>query len=55
MNLFYSAFIGKTVLLGINKDNNIDPNGNLIEDEASGTHSNFFDLDAEEVWGDGWE
>lgn len=50
MNLFYSAFMGKTVLLGINKDNNIDTNGNLIEGDASGAYSKSFELDIEEVW-----
>lgn len=50
MNLFYSAFIGKTVHLGINKDNNIDPNGNPIEGDVSGAHSKPCDFDTEEVW-----
>jgi hypothetical protein len=40
---------------GINKDNNVDTNGNLIEGDASGAHSKSFDLDIEEEWGDGWE
>jgi hypothetical protein len=40
---------------GINTDNNVDTNGNLIEGDASGAHSKSFDLDIEEEWGDGWE
>ncbi len=40
---------------GINKDSNVVPNGNPTEGDASGAHSKPFELDIEEVWGDGWE
>lgn len=40
---------------GINTDNNVDTSGNPIEGDASGAHSKSFDLDTEEMWGDGWE
>ncbi|EFA44117.1 hypothetical protein HMPREF0645_1428 [Hallella bergensis DSM 17361] len=40
---------------GINTDSNVETNGNPIEGDASGAHSKPFDLDTEEVWGDGWE
>lgn len=50
-----SQLLAGSERLGINTDNNVDASGNPTEGDASGAHSKSFDLDTEEVWGDGWE